>query len=228
MAGSPVAPSAGRPDTLAVYGRRGPRDPLGMEPSHLPNRIGRIVDLVAESVLHPLQACRPLRRHGAELGQMAARRIDQLRPLADEAPVGAESICASLRPGALHRDEAHRRPHRCLRDCLRTGSVVPPTLHERLDVSRWHQPDLGAGRLRDPAPGARGRAGLDRHHAGGRLREQRRQTRSRQGTIVQNRPVRSHRADLEAALRQVDRQHARLRRHGCALRSTPEEPSRHT
>jgi hypothetical protein len=74
----------------------------------------------------------------------------------------------------------------------------------------------------------RRRAGLHRYQAGRLLGQKRRHPRPRQHAVVQNRPIRADRADLKAAFRQVDRQHADLRGHQCALRSVAMEPSWHT
>lgn len=110
----------------------GTRDLLEAKRAHPPDRSWRIDLGLGESVFEHREAGRPLRRHEAELRQVAAQRIDQLGALPNEALVGPERHRAALRPGALDRHEPHGRARGGLRDRLGVGAVVLLPLHERL------------------------------------------------------------------------------------------------
>ena len=82
----------------------------------------------------------PLRHDLPELTQMAAKRIDRLRPLPDQQLTDAEHHGSPLGLFALHGHEAHRRAHGRFADRLGIGSIVLLPLHERSDVGRRDQP----------------------------------------------------------------------------------------
>ena len=76
----------------------------------------------------------------AELGEVSAQRVDQLRLLGDQRlahPVDRQGALLLL---ALDRDEPHARPLHRLADRFGIGPVVLLALHVRLDVLRRHQP----------------------------------------------------------------------------------------
>lgn len=143
---------------------------------------------------------------------MARQRIDQLRALTDQTLMRAERHSAALRLGALHRDEAHSRARGRLGDRLRVGTIVLLAFDERLHVDRRHQPDRMTTLLGHTTPMMGRRPSFHRHDAGRLIGKECGKSRARQSAVVENRPVRPYSADLKAALRQIDCQHAD-RRH---------------
>jgi hypothetical protein len=86
-------------------------------------------------------SCSPgaLRCNDAELGEMSAQRVDQLRLLADQRlthPVDRQRALLLL---ALDRDKPHARSLHRLADRLGVSPVVLLALYVRFDILRRHQ-----------------------------------------------------------------------------------------
>ena len=92
-----------------------------------------------------------MRAHDAMLGQMATRRVDQLRALTHQRITGAKQYGPRPLLLCLNLDEAHGRPARRFADRLRVGSVVLLALDEGLDVGGRNQANFMA-KLADDAP----------------------------------------------------------------------------
>src|SRR5918993_588044 len=110
---------------------------------------------------------RPFGSDHAELGQVTAERVDGLRALANQQVPGAKHNGCGLRVLALEGNKAHGGPLSGLADRLGIRGIVLGSLDERLDVSRWDQPDRVA-ELDDLAtPRGSAATRLQGHRAGG-------------------------------------------------------------
>jgi hypothetical protein len=81
---------------------------------------------------------RPLRRDDADLGQVAAQAVQQLRSLRDQhlpRPVTHQGRLVLQR---AHTDKPHRRPRHRLADCRPIRGVVLLPTDVRLHISRRH------------------------------------------------------------------------------------------
>ena len=141
-------------------------DLLEEEDEHRPRGVGE--DRrggVAHEVGELAEVPRPFARHQAELGEVAAHRVDQLGALPDQESPGPMQHGRGLLLDRLDRDEAHGRPDHGLADRLGVGGVVLVRLDEGLHVLGRDQPDLVAEGLQLPRPVVRARAGLDADQA---------------------------------------------------------------
>src|SRR5215469_10175875 len=72
---------------------------------------------------------------------MATQSVDRLGTLPHQKIPSSEYNGIGLRCFAFHRHKAHRRPLRCLADCLGVRGIVLLSLYKRLHVSRRDQAD---------------------------------------------------------------------------------------
>jgi len=97
---------------------------------------------------------------------MPAQGIDGLGPLPHQEIACPEHQSGSLGLLALGSDKAHGRALGRLADRLGISGIVLLALHERLDVSRWDQPDHMPERADLARPMMGAAAGLHGHRAG--------------------------------------------------------------
>src|SRR5918993_813226 len=152
----------------------------------------------------------------AELGQVTTERVDGLRALANQQVPGAKHDGCGLRVLALEGNKAHGGPLSGLADRLGIRGIVLGSLDERLDVSRWDQPDRVA-ELDDLAtPRGSAATGLQGHRAGGQGCQERQKLASAQLLAEDNssRPVGPMK--LKDGLGEIQSAGAHLV-HGCLL-----------
>lgn len=149
----------------------------------------------------------------AVLGQVAAQRVDGLRPLTDQQIPSLESHGRRLLLDALHGHEAHRGAGCSLRDRLRVGSVVLVAADERLDMDRGDQTHLMPERTNLPRPVVGAPARFHRDQTGRRRSEELEQFPTRQLPAECHRPVGACAMELKDVLRQIQPDDANLR-HG--------------
>jgi hypothetical protein len=76
-----------------------------------------------------------LSQNDPRFAEVAAQRIDELRPLAHKALIGAERHSPSLVLCTLNLDIAHVRTQRGLRDCGCIGCVILLAFNEWLYIN---------------------------------------------------------------------------------------------
>jgi hypothetical protein len=103
----------------------------------------------------------PLRRDHADLGQVAAQAVRQLRALANQHLACLVAHQRRLVQERAHADKPHRRPPHGFANRRRVGRVVllPPNI--RLDIGRRHHPCVMAKLDQLARPVMRRRAGFE-------------------------------------------------------------------
>jgi hypothetical protein len=109
----------------------------------------------------PIGVLRSLRRHHADLRQMAAQRVQHPRAIASQQFARAMAHQLRLVLDLSHRHEAHVRPSHRLADRLGVDGVVLVAPHIRLHIGRRHQLHPVAHRDQRARPMVRRAARLD-------------------------------------------------------------------
>src|SRR5437899_4443841 len=87
-----------------------------------------------------MQSFTPLRCHQPELGKVGTKRVNQLRPLADQEISRPVQHQRALLLDVLDWHKTHRWPRDGLADRRRIGSIVLAALHIGFDIGWRHEP----------------------------------------------------------------------------------------
>lgn len=139
----------------------------------------------------------------AELAQVGADRIGELRQLADKKVARPMAHQHRLLDFGLDRNEAHRRLGQGRADRLGVRGISLPALDEGLDIRRRDQPHLVAELRQLPRPVVRPRAGFDAGQTRAQAREEQQQLCAPQLPPDDNRPGGVDRVDLKHVLGQI-------------------------
>lgn len=144
---------------------------------HLSDQFGQVV-LVQPFVKSP-DMVYTLAHDDAVFSKMAAKRVDQLRPLSDEQITGTKEHGPGLLLCCLHSHCPHGGTLSGLSDCLRISDIILLSLDLRLHIDRSDEPNLMAEPGKFSAPAVRRSAGLHGHNTWGQRSNELRELRPR-------------------------------------------------